>query len=146
MHLWIQCGLIWVSRAQHLFDSSPELFAVFHALLRLLTPRHPPCALSSLTTNIQPSLPPVAGLAAATRRRFGCISCLPRPAPPHLARQGDEPCYWDRPICNDIALSSSQTPVPKDAVWHGANLRVVKNERDHRAGSARIQSGKIQIG
>jgi hypothetical protein len=50
MHLWIQCMPVRVSRDQHSFDSSPELFAVFHALRSLLTPRHPPCALSSLTT------------------------------------------------------------------------------------------------
>ncbi len=43
------------SRDQHSFDSSPELFAVFHALQSLLTPRHPPCALSSLTTLIERS-------------------------------------------------------------------------------------------
>ena len=30
---------------------SPELFAANHALHRLSTPRHPPCALSSLTIN-----------------------------------------------------------------------------------------------
>jgi hypothetical protein len=30
-------------------DGSPRLIAVNHALLRLLTPRHPPYALSSLT-------------------------------------------------------------------------------------------------
>jgi hypothetical protein len=35
-------------RAQRLFDSSPGLIAVFHALRRLLAPRHPPHALSSL--------------------------------------------------------------------------------------------------
>ena len=29
-------------------DNSPRLFAANHVLLRLLTPRHPPCALSSL--------------------------------------------------------------------------------------------------
>ena len=29
--------------------NSPELIAAYHALHRLLTPRHPPCALSSLT-------------------------------------------------------------------------------------------------
>src|SRR5262245_14720722 len=28
--------------------SSPKLIAAYHALHRLLTPRHPPCALSSL--------------------------------------------------------------------------------------------------
>jgi hypothetical protein len=29
-------------------DGSPRLFAAIHVLLRLLAPRHPPCALSSL--------------------------------------------------------------------------------------------------
>ena len=48
--LWIQRTPVRVSRDQHSFDNSPELFAVFHALQSLLTPRHPPCALSSLTT------------------------------------------------------------------------------------------------
>jgi hypothetical protein len=32
-----------------LFSSSPKLIAASHVLHRLLTPRHPPCALSSLT-------------------------------------------------------------------------------------------------
>ena len=48
--LWIQQVSVRVSRDQRLFDGFPKLFAVFHALLRLLTPRHPPCALSRLTT------------------------------------------------------------------------------------------------
>lgn len=43
------------SRDQSLLDGFPGLIAAFHALHRLLTPRHPPCALSSLTTNIQNS-------------------------------------------------------------------------------------------
>src|SRR3954451_579833 len=30
-------------------DGSPRLIAAYHALHRLLTPRHPPCALSSAT-------------------------------------------------------------------------------------------------
>ncbi len=42
-------------RPQCSFDSSAGLFAVFHALLRLLAPRHPPHALSSLTALIPPS-------------------------------------------------------------------------------------------
>ena len=29
--------------------TSPQLFAAYHVFLRLLVPRHPPCALSSLT-------------------------------------------------------------------------------------------------
>ena len=38
------------SRDQRSFVNSPGLFADFHALHRLSMPRHPPCALSSLTT------------------------------------------------------------------------------------------------
>lgn len=37
-------------RDQCSFDSSPRLFAAFHALLRLPAPRHPPHALSNLAT------------------------------------------------------------------------------------------------
>src|SRR5262249_37056392 len=44
--------IIRVSRDQSSFDSFPRLFAVFHALHRLLAPRHPPHALSSLTAMI----------------------------------------------------------------------------------------------
>ena len=36
-----------------LVRSSPELFAAIHVLLRLSTPRHPPCALSSLTVSLR---------------------------------------------------------------------------------------------
>ena len=32
--------------------SSPKLFAAYHVFHRLLVPRHPPCALSSLTSSI----------------------------------------------------------------------------------------------
>ena len=56
IHLWIQCMSVRVSRDHRLFDSYPELIAVFHALQSLLTPRHPPCALSNLTTYIKRSL------------------------------------------------------------------------------------------
>src|SRR5215510_1650334 len=54
--LWIHGGLIRESRDHHLFVNSPELFADFHALHRLLMPRHPPYALSSLATFIERSL------------------------------------------------------------------------------------------
>ena len=32
--------------------SSPQLFAAYHVFLRLLVPRHPPCALSCLTSEL----------------------------------------------------------------------------------------------
>src|ERR1043165_2740443 len=40
--------LIRRSRGQRSVSTSPELIAAAHVLLRLLAPRHPPCALSLL--------------------------------------------------------------------------------------------------
>ena len=51
--LCIQTRSVQESRDHHLFDGSPGLIAVFRALQSLLTPRHPPCALCSLTTRIE---------------------------------------------------------------------------------------------
>src|SRR4029079_17383786 len=62
--LWIHHELIRESRDHHLFVNSPELFADFHALHRLLMPRHPPYALSSLATLIERSLNLEINLAA----------------------------------------------------------------------------------
>ena len=50
MHLWIQHMIIRESRDYCLFDSYPRLFAAFHALHRLLSPRHPPHTLICLAT------------------------------------------------------------------------------------------------
>ena len=52
-----------ISGSTPVYDS-PELIAVNHVLHRLLTPRHPSCALSSLTTNLlwlAPGLPKGTG-------------------------------------------------------------------------------------
>ena len=48
---------IRVSAGQSLFSSSPRLIAAVHALLRLLMPRHPPCALTILTVIVDKSAP-----------------------------------------------------------------------------------------
>ena len=62
-----------VSRDHNLFINSPKLIADFHALRRLLIPRHPPCALSNLTIGIsnssalQSTFPPIT---LRTRHRF----------------------------------------------------------------------------
>ena len=48
--------------------SSPKLFAAYHVFHRLLVPRHPPCALSSLTSSIS-----TAGTAFIRR----CIALHP---------------------------------------------------------------------
>jgi hypothetical protein len=52
--------------------ASPKHFVAYHALHRLLPPRHPPCALSSLTS-IQPPFP--AREAGIVSRRE-CLSYL----------------------------------------------------------------------
>src|SRR5260370_5141552 len=74
MHLWIGCMVIRASRDQRAFDHFPGLIAVFHALHRLLAPRHPPHALSSLAALIVASIrgrPPIP---------------RPRSRPRHLAK------------------------------------------------------------
>ena len=58
-------GLAREFRDQCLFDSFPGLIAAFHALHRLLVPRHPPHALRSLTTKIHAS--PTHRLSPANR-------------------------------------------------------------------------------
>ena len=52
-NLCIQLQSVRESRDHHLFDGYPRLFAAFRALQSLLMPRHPPCALGSLTTRIE---------------------------------------------------------------------------------------------
>ena len=72
---WIGCTIIRESRDQRLFDGFPELIAAFHALHRLLTPRHPPHALSSLTTLILASRT-ASPATTATDWIFPDCSCL----------------------------------------------------------------------
>ena len=59
VHLWIQCTVTEVCSAgfphsdicgSRIICISPQLFAAYHVFLRLLVPRHPPCALSCLTS------------------------------------------------------------------------------------------------
>ena len=71
-----------VSRDHHLFDGFPRLIAVFRALQSLLMPRHPPCALWSLTTRIECSRKfskyfRISNALRCTKFRFrSCIVCL----------------------------------------------------------------------
>ena len=59
VHLWIQCTVTEVCSAGFPHSDicgsmcichSPQLFAAYHVFLRLLVPRHPPCALLRFTT------------------------------------------------------------------------------------------------
>ena len=75
--------------------TSPELFAACHVLHRLLAPRHPPIALTSLTTKLVVSsairgairrqataLPAhVPKYAPRAARRLPCLACVSRTSP-----------------------------------------------------------------
>ena len=71
-------------RDRRSLGSSPGLFAAFHARI-LMTPRHPPRALRSLTTPIGPPLP----VGQATQRRGGSHfgSFGPATASPGVSRR-----------------------------------------------------------
>jgi hypothetical protein len=80
---------------------SPRLIAACHVLLRLLLPRHPPCALSSLTIKFTPripsrtlrlppsSLPPRHHAAASSRRTSGTLERKSHVAFPSFAASHD---------------------------------------------------------
>ena len=57
---------------------SPRLIAAYHVLHRLLVPRHPPCALSSLTGNMTKALlclPSVSYSIVKDRARRASVAC-----------------------------------------------------------------------
>src|SRR5437764_6029210 len=62
------------SRGQRLVSTSPELIAAAHVLLRLLAPRHPPCALSLLIVKNSILL---LWSFQGTREVFRKIQCAP---------------------------------------------------------------------
>ena len=53
--------------------SSPKLFAAYHVFHRLLVPRHPPCALSSLTNFHHPHSVAGVGLGFFVFTKFGSL-------------------------------------------------------------------------
>src|SRR4029078_5517649 len=75
------------SAGQRLFSASPRLIAAVHVLLRLLVPRHPPCALTILTVS-------------SFRAREHGRCCTP---PRANARTAQIPFFW--PLCSFQASS-----------------------------------------
>ena len=57
---------------QSSFDSSPRLIAACHVLHRLSTPRHPPCALSSLATFMRGCRPATTSFRTRSRTSASC--------------------------------------------------------------------------
>ena len=77
-HLWIQCTVHEVFSCGFPHSdicgsldicSLPQLFAAYHVLLRLLVPRHPPCALSGFAKSHSYSAP------SGTFRNVASLAC-----------------------------------------------------------------------
>jgi hypothetical protein len=90
--LWIQRRNIRESRDQRSFVNSPGLIADFHALHRLLMPRHPPCALISLTTNIHCSQTSASPLQVL-RSFFHCYSTAAQLSPDAADHSSEDAIY-----------------------------------------------------
>src|SRR5437016_1658910 len=104
--LWIHIRVIQGSRDQLAFDQSPGLIAVFHALHRLLAPRHPPHALSSLAALIFPlAVGEPWGLSPRFRRhKAGGSLCLTRT---RTSSATTCPCIRTG-LCNEFILRFSR--------------------------------------
>jgi hypothetical protein len=113
-----------VFRDRRSLGSSPGHFAAFHARI-LMTPRHPPRALRSLTTPTRrPHPPPVTGTSTNPVRCFpGPMSPLglttPRPVRLATGRtalvcQGNDPCVTQGPDVPSVPRAFSTYPkVPR---------------------------------
>ncbi len=86
--LWIQIWIHGVSpcgsphsdiRGSLDICSSPRLFAAYHVFLRLSVPRHPPCALFSLTSRLPWYSVTISDFFHALARCFLCRGSLPLP-------------------------------------------------------------------
>src|SRR5262245_7657988 len=127
MHLWIQRMVIRASRDQHAFDRSPGLIAVFHALPRLLAPRHPPHALGSLAapipprySQLQPQNVPHQTKRLATKAEARGTS--PLPPPPELAanptRAGNDPFSFSKGSRREFHTTDVPEPRPPKGGMH----------------------------
>jgi hypothetical protein len=98
---------IRASAGQWLFSASPRLIAAVHALLRLLVPRHPPCALNILTVILGEALRlhPVIPVSLATvqfSRSGKRNNSHARELESYLASAGGEPVSQNSTACSRI--------------------------------------------
>ena len=86
IHIWIHgvcpCGFPHSEiRGSRDICSSPRLFAAYHVFLRLSVPRHPPCALFSLTSRPPWYSVTISDFSHALALCFLCRESLPLPEP-----------------------------------------------------------------
>src|SRR5207245_9799775 len=126
---------IRTSPDQSLVSGSPTLFAATHVLLRLLSPRHPSCALSSLVISLPGSFtfsrrPGSSAAPWLTGNPPDDTYCLPTCA---YAVVKDRKSWWSRsgsnrrhPACKAGALPAELRPRYRvgDVMSGGAAIRV----------------------
>ena len=120
---------IRTSPAQRLVGNSPELFAATHVLLRLLAPRHPPHALSSLLTLI-PRKP-------ASRR--DCQNSRPRSRPQLFAADPKEDFLLESPVSSGPASrlgspSADESNFSQQKLNSTLRMHLSKNDSNPLAG------------
>ena len=137
--------IIQGSRDQLAFNQSPGLIAVFHALHRLLAPRHPPHALSSLAALI----PSPIGLRQPVKR--SCLK-LPTPTNPCLLGKSNDPFHSQgscRVICEATLtateLSKNQSCHDR---WAGARAlasAAARTQISWSCGDDRDRTGNLRL-
>ena len=136
--------------------SSPWLFAAYHVLHRLLAPRHPPSALTSLTTKTfgrrsirfawrrrKPAMPAhVQQYAPRAPRRPSCLACVSNASPTLASCIATEvarcllPCFYRAPpdklwctACRSSALCGNATRAELAALRPVVHSRLPRRAR-----------------
>jgi hypothetical protein len=98
---------IRTSSDQSLVSGSPGLFAATHVLLRLLSPRHPSCALCSLVISL---LRPSSGLQRQRPGSSAVRLISPRPSPQHTLPTCAYAVFKERGV---VGLGRFELPTPR---------------------------------
>ena len=121
--LWIQRAVIWFYQIGFPHSDipgskpacgSPRLFAACHVLLRLLAPRHPPYALSSLTIKLTQCLCLSAELRSDLRERGTSPIC---------SRLLSGATNWSGTVLQAVPSIRSREPLPPPPLGAGFRAR-----------------------
>ena len=116
------------STGQWLFSASPWLIAAVHVLLRLLVPRHPPCALTILTVSCSCVRD---ARAQSTRAKRVSSASYPWSAPAHLKGRSGAPPTRKWATLGLVQFSrSTEARTTTDCRWR--SLKTEQRTQCHR--------------
>ena len=105
---------------QSLFSSSPKLIAAYHVLHRLLAPRHPPPALTSLATNFSKEHAEHLVLSTSKLSKSDIQNTsMIAPALPTSADRNDNGRRWNRSRCIPFGSNGDERSITAAAVDGG---------------------------